>query len=124
VVGLPGDTVRYQNKVTYINGERVPQSFVDEETVGGQVYYRVYDETLGETTHRIFNYPARLEPPREWVVPEGHYFVMGDNRGRSDDSRRWGFVPDHNVVGKAVAIWIHKDPGLHWPTFNRNGLIN
>jgi signal peptidase I len=124
VVGLPGDTVRYQNKVTYINGERVPQSFVDEETVGGQVYYRVYDETLGETTHRIFNYPARREPPREWVVPEGHYFVMGDNRGRSDDSRRWGFVPDHNVVGKAVAIWIHKDPGLHWPTFNRNGLIN
>ena len=124
VIGLPGDHVRYQNKVTYINGERVPIEFIDEETVGGRVYYRIYDEMLDDTRHRIFNYPARLEPAREWVVPAGHYFLMGDNRGRSDDSRRWGFVPDHNVVGKAVAIWIHKEPGLHWPTFDRNGLIN
>jgi signal peptidase I len=124
VIGLPGDRIRYQNKVLYVNGERVPAELVGEETVGGRVYYRVYEEALGDTPHRIFNYPARVEPPREWEVPAGHYFLMGDNRGRSDDSRRWGFVPDHNVVGKAVAIWIHKEPGLNWPTFSRNGLIN
>jgi len=124
VIGLPGDRIRYRNKVLTINGQPIAQEYVDEEIVGGRVYYRVYNETLGDTNHQIYNYPARLEVEREWQVPEGHYFVMGDNRGRSDDSRRWGFVPDHNVVGKAVAIWIHKKPGLHWPTFARNGLIN
>ena len=56
-------------------------------------------------------------------MPDGYYFMMGDNRDRSDDSRRWGFVPDSNVVGRAFAVWIHKDPGLSWPTFERNGLI-
>ena len=57
-------------------------------------------------------------------MPEGHYFMMGDNRDRSDDSRRWGFASDAKVVGKAVAVWMHKDSGLHWPTFARNGWIN
>ena len=50
--------------------------------------------------------------------------MMGDNRGKSLDSRRWGFVEDAKVVGKAFAIWVHKDPGLNWPTFQRNGLID
>ena len=49
--------------------------------------------------------------------------MMGDNRGKSLDSRRWGFVEDAKLVGKAFAIWVHKDPGLNWPTFRRNGLI-
>ena len=123
VIGLPGDHVRYQNRVLYINGERIPQEYIDEVTVGGRVYYRIYGETLGGSSHEVYNYPEHQDPTQEWIVPEGHYFAMGDNRGRSDDSRRWGFVSDHNVVGKAVAIWIHKEPGLHWPTFARNQLI-
>ena len=53
-------------------------------------------------------------------MPPDSYFMMGDNRGKSEDSRRWKYVPESNIVGKAVAIWIHKDPGLHWPTFERN----
>ena len=124
VIGLPGDRIEYRNKVLYINGERMPQEYVGQQMVGGRVYYREFEEQIGQASHRIFRYPARFEPSGVWDVPEGYYFMMGDNRGKSDDSRRWGFVPDHNVVGKAVAIWIHKEPGLHWPTFRRNQLIN
>ena len=58
------------------------------------------------------------------TVPEGQYFVMGDNRDRSADGRFWGFVPDDNLAGKAVYIWMHKPPGLNIPTFSRNGSID
>lgn len=57
-------------------------------------------------------------------VPEGQYFVMGDNRDRSADGRFWGFVPDDNLAGKAVYIWMHKPPGLNLPSFTRNGVID
>ena len=124
VIGLPGDHIRYQDKVLTVNGERVPQVYVDQITVDARPYIQIYDETLGTHTHRVYRYPARVERPQEWTVPDGHYFMMGDNRDRSDDSRRWGFASDAKVVGKAVAIWIHKEPGLHWPTFARNGWIN
>jgi signal peptidase I len=125
VIGVAGDHVRYQDKVLYINGERVPQTYVDQFTADGGPTIQVYDEDLANHTHRIYRYPAaRLEPAQEWTVPEGHYFMMGDNRYRSDDSRRWGFAADAKIVGKAVAVWVHKEPGLHWPTFARNGWIN
>jgi signal peptidase I len=124
VVGLPGDHVRYQDKVLTINGERIAQEYVDQITIDGRPYIQIYYETLGNHRHRIYRYPARVERPQEWTIPEGHYFMMGDNRDRSDDSRRWGFAADAKVVGKAVAVWVHKEPGLHWPTFARNGWIN
>jgi signal peptidase I len=124
VIGVPGDRVRYQDKMLTINGERIELKFVDQVAVDGRPAYQIYDEQLGTHSHRIYRYPARVERPQEWTVPEGHYFMMGDNRDRSDDSRRWGFAAESNVVGKAVAVWVHKDPGLHWPTFARNGWIN
>lgn len=60
----------------------------------------------------------------EVKVPQGHYFMMGDNRDQSADSRFWGFVPEQNLSGRAFYIWMHKEPGLKIPTFARNGMIN
>jgi signal peptidase I len=122
VIGVPGDRLVYRDQTLTINGEPLPTELVDEITIDGRTV-RVCHETLGGRRHTIYRYPGYFERPFERVVPEDHYFMMGDNRGASDDSRDWGFASDHNVVGKAVAIWMHKEPGLNWPTFARNGAI-
>jgi signal peptidase I len=124
VIGLPGDRIRYENKALFINGERVQYELVGEfdEYLGfanTTVPIREYLENLGKTPHRIYRYPF-AEPNQEWVVPEKAYFMMGDNRGRSEDSRVWGYASDDLVVGKAIAIWLHKDPGFALPTLSRN----
>lgn len=124
VVGVPGDTVEYRNKVLYVNGVEqklaAPRDFIDENTM---VTLTEYDETLGDVTHLVaFDHRrpswvpegaiSKKEPTCTYneagficKVPEGHYFAMGDNRDNSEDSRYWGFVPDENLVGRAVLIW-------------------
>lgn len=94
----------------------------------GGVRLRERSETLGTVAHHILTVPGRQDqiggyyqqpnqPLGVWVVPEGHYFMMGDNRDNSADSRYWGFVPERNLVGKATAIWMsfEKQEG-EWPT--------
>lgn len=122
VIGVPGDRVRYENKRLYINGVEQKQEFLARIPPENPTLL-VYRETVGGVEHLIQTNPFRDDRVQEWVIPEDHYFVMGDNRDQSSDSRYWGLVSEEAIVGKAFAIWMHKEPGLSLPGFSRNGWI-
>lgn len=172
VIGLPGDTVSYNQGQIAINNvpvdtksvnfdanaELTAQLYPVGQVAPGQVLTEAearqmgqqeeeqaqyFQETQGENQHLVrylsdmnsSQYAPFLQQQApevvssagtEWriTVPDGEYFVMGDNRDRSADGRFWGFVPDENLAGKAVYIWMHKPPGLNLPTFSRNGSID
>ncbi|AMN48844.1 signal peptidase I [Psychrobacter sp. P2G3] len=172
VIGLPGDTVSYNQGQIAINDVPVDTKSVNfdantdltaqlypaGQVMPGQVLTeneatqmgqqeedqaQYFQETQGENKHLVrylsdmnsSQYAPFLQQQSpevvssagtEWqvTVPDGEYFVMGDNRDRSADGRFWGFVPDENLAGKAVYIWMHKPPGLNLPTFSRNGSID
>jgi signal peptidase I len=130
VVGLPGDEISFREQKLFVNGEAAPlvqlpaPGFYDEDSLR---YYTAFTEKLGEVEHRILVNPQSQPyygpddriafPFREncrysaesvtCKVPAGHYFMMGDNRDNSQDSRFWGFVPDANIVGRAFFVWMN-----------------
>ena len=114
VVGLPGDTIAYIDKTLFINGKKVeqtPRGRYNAQGAGKTMdgVSLLKEQLTQELSHQILIDPRRFSLELETVVPDGHYFVLGDNRDNSKDSRFWGFVPDENLMGKAFMIWMNWD---------------
>ncbi|MGF1547402.1 MAG: signal peptidase I [Thiotrichales bacterium] len=124
VIGLPGDRIGYFGKQIFVNGAPVVQVQLGDYSDGGVhapgQNVRL-EEDLMSLRHEILVNPRRPSIEGEYIVPKGHFFVMGDNRDNSNDSRFWGFVPEENLVGKAILIWMNWDFSRNSIDFNRIG---
>ena len=115
LIGLPGDTITYRNKELFVNGESLSKQengrYTSEEVKCSTPRADAirFHEMVGDVEHDILLHERSGSRNGQWVVPEGHFFVMGDNRDRSNDSREWGFVPEENMMGRAVGIWMNFD---------------
>ncbi|MCS5591548.1 MAG: signal peptidase I [Gammaproteobacteria bacterium] len=129
VIGLPGDVISYQGDKLTLNGEAVDYnkigSYKGVDSGRAMSGYNHVREQLEGANHDVLLSTIRPSPQfPEITVPEGHYFVMGDNRSNSGDSRAWGYVPESYVIGKAVGVWMHWDWNYNTMQFSRIGGID
>ena len=118
LIGKPGDTIGYLNKKIYVNGKAIQQELLStslEETF--------LKETLGDSDRIIRIIGSSASYPEEFTVPANHYFVMGDNRDNSSDSRYFGFVPRENFMGTGELIWMTWECWTCLPSFEKVGRI-
>ena len=119
LIGKPGDTIRYINKKLYINGDSIEQELISHD--GIETFLQ---ETYLQSSRIIRVQGGSASYPEEFSVPVGHYFVMGDNRDNSSDSRYWGFVPREHFMGTGEMIWMTWECWTCLPSFSRAGWIN
>ena len=123
VIGVPGDRIQYRNKQLTVNGKQLPREWL-AEIPGSRRLQIGLEQPRPDKSHLVQIDLSR--PIRDFsvVVRPGHYFMMGDNRDNSSDSRVWGQVPERDIVGQAVAIWMHWESVFSVPTFDRAGRLN
>ena len=118
VVGVPGDKIAYRNKQLYVNGNAVGYehkgSYIIGRADGSSTVATRLEENLTGVEHDILLVSRRQSQRVDFAVPPGQYFVLGDNRDNSKDSRYWGTVPDENLIGRAFMIWMNWDGGPGW----------
>jgi len=120
IIGIPGDTIQIVNDDVYINNEKMDLKFVGKCSLKHGIGADIYQETLGNVSYQILDQNKRYEYFGPITVPEGEYFVMGDNRDYSSDSRHWGMVKRHQIYGKPAFIYFSLDRKIPaWNIFGR-----
>ena len=129
IVAGPGDVISYKNDQLSLNGKSMnikkigPYSAVDSGKPMNN--YQLVQELLDSMPHEMLLNPnGQSKEIPEITIPDGHYFVMGDNRSHSSDSRFWGFVPEDYIIGRAIGIWMHWDWNYNTMQFSRIGGFN
>jgi signal peptidase I len=126
IIGLPGDHIAYYDKTVIINGRPIQQVVKGRYRASGSgknmagASLRI--EVLDQVEHEILAIPNQFSREFQGIVPDNHYFVLGDNRDNSKDSRFWGYVPDANLMGRAFMIWMNwdsKNGGIDWKRIGR-----